>query len=90
MLIQILLNLVLALLRVLLLPFQVAALPGTVATTFLTFTAYVADGMRVVNAYIDTVYIGSLFVFIMSINVFTNGYRFVMWLLRKIPFLGID
>lgn len=89
MIIELCLNLVAALLRVLLLPFQIAQLPATFASTFLTFSTYVIEGFRVVAAYIDTVYIGTLFSFVFSVSALMNGYRFVMWILKKIPFLNI-
>lgn len=89
MIIELCLNLVVALLRLLLLPFQVAQLPATFASTFLILTGYLIDGFRVVAAYIDTVYIGALFSFVFSVGALANGYRFIMWFLKKIPFLNI-
>ena len=90
MLIQIALNLFLGLIHLFLYPLRIAALPAAFATTFASFVVMMADGIRFINNYIDVAYISTLFAFIVACNALHNAYRFGMWLIRKIPFLGID
>lgn len=89
MIVQIFLNLFLGLLQIFLTPLRIQALPEGFATTFATFVTMMADGVRVVNVYIDVAYIGALFSFIMACNALHNAYRFGMWLIKKIPFVNI-
>lgn len=90
MLIEMLLNLVLAFLRVLLLPLRIEGLPDDVRTVFATLTAYLVDGSRVVCAYIHVTYISALLTFVIGLSALINGWRLIRWVLKKIPFLGID
>lgn len=90
MLIEILLNIVLAFLRVVLLPLQIDNIPQDVLTIFATLTGYLIDGARVVCAYIHVTYFALLLGIVIAVNTLINGYRFLMWVLRKIPFFGID
>lgn len=90
MLIEILLNIILAFLRVLLLPLQIENLPEDVATVLATLTAYLIDGARVVCAYIHVPYISALLAFVISMSALMNGWRFIKFVIRKIPFINIE
>lgn len=92
MLIEALLNLVLAILRYFFFSPQaeLAAVPSKFATVIATAAAYIIDGIRIVNCYIDETYIAALLAFVLVLDAFILLYRVVMWVLRKIPFLSID
>lgn len=90
MLIEILCNLILAVLRVLLLPIQIEGLPEDVRTVFATLVAYLIDGSRVVCAYIHVPYISALLAFVIALSALVNGWRFIKWVLRKIPFINVE
>ena len=90
MLINALLNLLLLLLRALLLPLKLVTFPVQVGAVILNIIAAFADGAAIVNAYVDEVYLGVLFGFVLSVIALVNGYRLIRWVLKKIPFLGID
>lgn len=90
MLIEILLNVILAFLRLLLLPIQIESLPSDVRTVFATLVAYLIDGSRVVCAYIHVPYITALLTFVIAMSALMNGWRFIKWVIRKIPFINIE
>lgn len=90
MLIEIILNFILLVFRAAFATIQIEHLPSDIQTVFATLTAYLIDGARVVCAYIHVPYITALLAFVIAMNAVLNGYRFLMWVLRKLPFLGID
>lgn len=90
MLIEIVLNFILLVFRVAFLPIQIEHLPSDIQIVLATLTAYLIDGARVVCAYIHVPYITALLAFVIAMNAVMNAYRFLIWLLRKVPFLGID
>lgn len=50
---------------------------------------YLITGIRVLGTYVDLSYLLILFAAFLSIYVFYDLYLLVMWILRKIPLLGI-
>lgn len=90
MLIEIILNFILLVFRVAFATIQIENLPSDIQMVLATLTAYLIDGGRVICAYIHVPYILALLTFVIAMNAVMNGYRFLMWVLRKIPFLGID
>lgn len=90
MIIEFFLNLVLGFFRVVLIPDHIEDLPQTLTTTLATLSVILIDGIRVINAFIDETYIAALLVFVVGFNGAITGYHVLMWVLRKIPFLGID
>lgn len=90
MLIEILLNLILALLRLVLLPVKIENLPDDVLTVLATFTAYLVDGGRVVAAYTHATYLTLLLGVVVALSIIRNTWRFFRWVLRKIPFINIE
>ena len=90
MLIEIILNFILLVFRAAFATIQIENLPSDIQTVLATLTAYLIDGGRVICAYIHVPYILALLTFVIAMNAVMSGYRFLMWVLRKIPFLGID
>lgn len=90
MLINAVLAVLILFLRALLLPLKIASFPVQVSATVLTIIAKLEEGAAIVNAYVDETYLGILFGFLLLVIGLVNGYRFIRWILKKIPFLGID
>lgn len=90
MIIEMVFNLVLAFLRVVLLPARIENLPEDVLTVFATLTGYLIEGGRVLAAYTHAIYLTTLLVFVASLSVLRNTWRFIRWVLRKIPFINIE
>lgn len=90
MLINAVLAVLILFLRALLLPLKIASVPVQVSATVLTIIAKLEEGAGIFNAYVDEVYLGVLFSFLLLVIALINGYRFIRWVLKKIPFLGID
>lgn len=89
MLIDACLAVVLGILQVLLSPFQMMLFPASVASKVLVLLDYLAQGSKIVRYFTHWTYISSLLVFILAMNVFINAYHFIMWALKKIPFINI-
>lgn len=89
MLIEALLNLIVALLHVLFLPLQIDSLPDQISQTLLLFIGYIADGVAVVAAYTHFSYLLVLLGIVIVVNGIYFSYSVIMWILKKIPFLGI-
>lgn len=53
------------------------------------FASYTVTGVRVLGAYVDLSYLFLLFKYFIDIVLFYDLYLLVMWILRKIPLLGI-
>lgn len=90
MIFEVVLNILALLLDVVLWPLKIAALPDVVKETFFMALTYLADGIAIVAAYTDFAFLVALFTFAMVVDGVYMSYNVVMWILRKIPFLGID
>lgn len=90
MILEIFMNLVLAILRFIFLPENISHLPAKFASVLGTIIAYMIDGFRILNAFIDEVYISALLGFVIFIEGVSTLYHVVMWALRKIPFISVD
>ena len=77
-------------LQALLAGLEIITLPAKFGTVVLVIIAKLAEGMAIINAYIDSVYIGALFAVVVSVMALINTWRVIRWILKKIPFLGID
>ena len=89
MIIHLLSQLLLAVLRLLLLPASTIVFPIQVSGVILQIIQYIATGAGVMKTFTDWSYISSLFAFIISLEVFTSAYHVVMWVLKKVPFINI-
>lgn len=89
MLITALLNLLLAVLRVLLTPLEFVTIPATVLSTFDAALVYIWDGFSIVAFYTHYSYLMGLFTICMYVYMACWGYDLVNFALRHIPFLHI-
>ena len=90
MLIQGVLNLIAGLFRLLLLPLRLISMPARVAEIFSDVIGYFVQGVAILQAYTHFSFLFLLFSFCVAVETLYLGYHFIMWILRKIPFLGID
>lgn len=91
MLISALLTLVYGVLSVLLV-FNLPQLPDSVVTVANSLTGYITTGFSVLRAFVgDTCMgvLGVLFNLVIAMNAAYMLYSLVMWVLRKIPILGL-
>ena len=90
MIIEALLNVIAGFLAVLLYPLQLAQLPDNIADIMVTLLGYLADGVAIVAAYTHFTFLVVLFEIVIAIDILYTLYIIVMWILRKIPFLGVS
>lgn len=58
---------------------------------FLQWTMYyVGTGAQIFAAYTDFGYLVTLFVVVLAVDAGLLVYKFIMWVLKKIPMLGIE
>lgn len=65
-------------------------MPSEIFTSLEHFVDYVTASMGIVAAYCDLSYVMFLFKTIISIDLTIMAYRFIMWVLKKIPFIAIS
>lgn len=72
-----------------LIPFNIPSLPDSVGTIFNTFLGYLNDGIGFVSNFCHMNYVAILFGIFITIEASLMIYKFVMWVIKKIPMLGI-
>lgn len=90
MLIQALLTFVKVLLIGFLSGLEFVTLPSSLASFFLRFIDLIASGASFVNAFIHPTYVYSLLAFLLGLDACVEGYHFILWILKKIPFFNIS
>lgn len=89
MLIEMLLELIKSILGIMLF-FEIPQLPAEVHSYISQMFEALVSGASILANYVPLSYLLVLFGIILAIDVGINVYHFVMWILRKIPMLGID
>lgn len=84
-----LLTLIKGFLSLLLNPISIPMLPDGVETTIDQGLDYISDGLGIFAAFTHYSYLLSLFMIVLVIEAAMLVYKFVRWLLQKIPMLGI-
>lgn len=69
---------------------SVPSFPDSVSEILSTLKDYMVSGMSIVNAYVYGNVVVTLITVTLAVAVAHNIYVFVMWVLRKIPMLGIE
>lgn len=90
MIIELLLNIVYGILSVLTLALKFPAMPVKVVEIVATALDYITSGIAIVGSYVDMSYLLILFGAIAIIDTVIVGYRVVLWIIKKIPILGIE
>lgn len=90
MLIDFLIDMVFGLVSTLLSAFNIPALPPELMTVVDAVVGYVQMGIAILSNYCHIGYLLTLFGIVIAVDTAVLGYRFIMWILRKIPMLGIN
>lgn len=89
MLIEGLLDLIYNLFDLLFTPINLPSLPESVSEIIETFCEYISDGLALIANWTHLPYLLTLFTIIAAVDVGILLYKLIMWVLRKIPMLGI-
>lgn len=71
-------------------PINIPSLPDGVASVMSSFLEWIQVGLQIVATYTHESYLLTLFGLVVAVDVGVALYRFVMWVLKKIPMLGIS
>lgn len=90
MIIELLLSMLFGIFKVLTSPINIPDLPADVEGYISTMFEYITAGAGILANYTPLSYLLGLFGAILAVDIGINLYHFVMWILRKIPMLGIE
>lgn len=90
MIVSLILDLIFGLLSLLLMPFKLPPFPESVDGYLTDFIGYVEQGRAFINNFIVADLVNVLLGLFIALLLFKVGYKFVMFILRKIPMLGIE
>lgn len=90
MLIDGLIDLVFGLVNMIMSAFNIPSLPPELMSVIDGFAQYIQMGIAILSNYCHMGYLLALFGVVVAVDVAILGYRFIMWILRKIPMLGIS
>lgn len=90
MLIDFLIDMVFGLVNMIMGVFNIPALPPELMTVVDSLVQYIQMGIAILSNYCHMSYLLTLFGIVVAVDVAILGYRFVMWILRKVPMLGIS
>lgn len=90
MIVSALLSLIKGLLSLLLKPIDIPELPSEVQSVFARALGYLSDGLGIFAAFTHYSYLMTLFGIVLVIQAAMLVYKFVRWVLKKIPMAGID
>lgn len=89
MIIEMLLNVIYNLINKLVI-LDIPNLPDEVYGYIDTLFDYLTSGASILANYTPYAYMMTLFTVILAVDIGINIYKFVMWVLQKIPFIDID
>lgn len=90
MIIQAILTVIYNVFKVLTAPIDIPSMPENVQSVMSEFLEWVQVGLQIVATYTHENYLLVLFGIVVAVDVGIMLYRFVMWVLKKIPMLGIS
>ena len=90
MLVDFLIDMVFGLVQMILSAFNIPPLPEELMKVVESLVQYIQTGIAILSNYCHIGYLLILFGIVVSVDLAILGYRFVMWILRKIPVLGIS
>ena len=85
-----LIDLVFGLVSLILSAFDIPEFPPELMQVVNSLSQYIQMGIAILSNYCHMSYLLALFGIVLAVDVAILGYRFVMWILRKIPMLGIS
>lgn len=89
MVLELLMDLVYYLVDLFTIAINVAAFPATLLDVLFEGVSYLGMGLQLLSNYVDTVYLGVLFGLVVAVDAALGVYYFAMWVIQKIPMLGI-
>lgn len=90
MIIKALLDLIYMVFSVLTLPIDIPNLPSAVGGYVSSALEYIGTGIGILSNYTHLSYLLTLFGVVVAIDVGLNLYKFVMFVVKKIPMLGVQ
>ena len=90
MLIESLMQVVYNLFALLTSPIQIPAMPDSAREAVSSVMSYITAGLDLLSCFADVSYLLLLFSLVVAVDVGILLYRFIMWIIRKIPMLGIS
>lgn len=90
MIIEGVINVLLAVFRALTAPINIASMPEGVRDALETALEYISAGFGIVGQFTHLSYLVVLFGLILAVDAGVLIYKIVMWVIKKIPFLGIE
>lgn len=66
------------------------AIPTGLAEYTDQFITYIKSGMGFISYFLPMSLVNALLTFVVACELFMFGYRVVMWILKKIPMLGVE
>lgn len=89
MIIELVMNVIYGVFALLTTPINIPDLPSKVSTILSSTYEYIFTGVAIITNYVNYNYLFILFSIIIAFEVGMHLYKFIMFILRKIPFLGI-
>lgn len=71
-------------------PINIPTLPDSVVSVLDGALSWIDTGIGIVHAYTNFNYLITLFGIVIGIDIAITLYHFIMWILKKIPMLGIE
>lgn len=90
MLIEMILDVLYGIFNTLTSPIDIPSFPTSVKTYIIEAMDYLEAGAGIIANYVNLSFFVTVFAIIMAVDIGIHLYHFVMWILRKIPFLGIE
>ena len=90
MIVNALMTLLLSVFGVLTLPIDIPSMPDSVKEVLAIALDYITSGMAIVANFTNFGYLVTLFTLVLIADAGIMVYKVVMWVLRKIPVLGIE
>lgn len=87
MIIKLLFNLITGI--ILLIPFNIPQMPSGVSNLLTTYFGYLNSGVTLIGNFVHMDYLRTLVMAALGIEAAIDIYKFVMWVLRKIPMLNV-
>lgn len=90
MIIEMLLNLIYTIFSLLTFPINIPSLPGLVSQYISYGFTYLLEGAKLIDCFCNLPYLFTLVGIVIAVDVGINIYKFVMWIIKKIPMLSVS
>lgn len=69
---------------------NIPSMPEGVSAQINNFNQYLIVGLQILGTYVDLPYLLTLFKIVIAIEIGLKIYHFVIWVIKKIPMLGVS